>query len=136
MRIFALSLMLDRQPIIFEDGRQVRDFVNITDVVAANVLVLSHPETIMRYSTWGAGRPGRWLIFTRPCRIRSGKKFPPAMGRFYRYGDTRHIFSDTGKLQSLGWRPTVASGTASATIGIICMVVPKERRSFPMRNPI
>jgi len=27
MRIFALSLMLDRNPIIFEDGNQIRDFV-------------------------------------------------------------------------------------------------------------
>lgn len=106
MRIFALSLMLDRQPIIFEDGRQVRDFVNIIDVVAANVLALSHPDT--DYEVFNVGGGEAWTVadFYEAMQDQIGKKIPPAMGRFYRYGDTRHIFSDTGKLQSLGWRPT------------------------------
>ena len=29
----------------------------------------------------------------------------PVMSGYYRYGDTRHIFSDTQKLQALGWKP-------------------------------
>ncbi|MDZ7265095.1 MAG: NAD-dependent epimerase/dehydratase family protein, partial [candidate division KSB1 bacterium] len=32
-RIFSLSLFFDRQPPVYEDGNQVRDFVNIHDVV-------------------------------------------------------------------------------------------------------
>ncbi len=35
-----------------------------------------------------------------------GKAKAPIMTGYYRYGDTRHIFSDTGKLKSLGWKPT------------------------------
>ncbi len=37
MRIFGLSLLLDREPMIFEDGQQIRDYINIQDVVAANL---------------------------------------------------------------------------------------------------
>src|SRR5437016_1742539 len=39
-RIFCLSYFLGRRPVVYEDGRQIRDFVNIRDVVAANLLVL------------------------------------------------------------------------------------------------
>ena len=34
-----------------------------------------------------------------------GRSVPPILSGFYRYGDTRHIFSDTGSLESIGWKP-------------------------------
>ena len=58
MRIFALSLMLDRNPIIFEDGKQIRDFVNINDVTDANVLVLNSKEA--DFNTFNVG--GRYCL--------------------------------------------------------------------------
>ena len=38
-------------------------------------------------------------------RFRVDKKIEPIISRYYRYGDTRHIFSDTKRLKSLGWEP-------------------------------
>src|SRR6185295_1816873 len=38
-RVFCLSFHQKKAPVIYEDGRQVRDYVNIHDVVAANLLV-------------------------------------------------------------------------------------------------
>jgi dTDP-L-rhamnose 4-epimerase len=105
MRIFALSLMLDRPPTIFEDGRQVRDFVNIADVVDANLLILSHSHADYEVFNVGGGKAWTVAEFYNAMQEEVGKKIPPIIGNFYRYGDTRHIFSDTRKLQSLGWRP-------------------------------
>ncbi len=34
-----------------------------------------------------------------------GKRKAPSIGNYYRYGDTRHIVSDIGKLKRLGWVP-------------------------------
>ena len=34
-----------------------------------------------------------------------GRKVPARMEGSYRFGDTRHIFSDTSRLQSIGWSP-------------------------------
>jgi len=105
MRIFALSLMMDRAPIIFEDGRQIRDFVNIRDVVAANLLVLEHPDAA--YEVYNVGGGTAWTVtdFYTTMREIVGKSLPATLGAHYRYGDTRHIFSDTTRLRALGWEP-------------------------------
>jgi dTDP-L-rhamnose 4-epimerase len=38
--IFSARLMNDERPVIFEDGRQSRDFVHVSDIVKANLLAL------------------------------------------------------------------------------------------------
>ena len=105
MRIFALSLLLDRQPIIFEDGRQVRDFVNIGDVVDANLRVLDDPRADGQVFNVGGTKAWTVLDFYRTMETIVEKWIEPRVDGFYRYGDTRHIFSDTAKLAQLGWRP-------------------------------
>ncbi|MGD9367746.1 MAG: SDR family NAD(P)-dependent oxidoreductase [Desulfobacteraceae bacterium] len=105
MRIFALSLFFNKPPSIYEDGRQTRDFVNIKDVVDANLLVLEKPEA--DYQVFNVGGGVAWTVnrFYETMQKRVGKEIEPLKESSYRYGDTRHIFSDTRKLQSLGWFP-------------------------------
>ena len=105
MRIFALSLLLDRQPIIYEDGQQIRDYVNIEDVVAANLLVLQLPSADYGIFNVGGGKAWTVLDFYNRMQTEVMKTIAPQRGCHYRYGDTRHIFSDTRRLESLGWRP-------------------------------
>jgi dTDP-L-rhamnose 4-epimerase len=105
MRIFALSLLFDRPPIIFEDGRQIRDFVNIEDVVTANLAVLHDPRADFKVFNVGGGVAWEVNQFYDTVQKTTGKSIEPIMGGHYRYGDTRHIFSDTSALQSLGWAP-------------------------------
>ena len=105
MRIFALALFLGRQPFIFEDGRQIRDFVNIHDVVKANLLVLEHPQALFKVFNVGGGKTWSVEKFYKTMQQVTGKTIAPIIGGYYRYGDTRHIFSDISSLQSLGWQP-------------------------------
>lgn len=106
MRVFALSLLLDRRPIIFEDGQQVRDYVNIGDVVEANLMVLG--KAAADYTVFNVGGGTAWTVidFYNSMQHVVGKEIDPIMTGHYRYGDTRHIFSDTTRLRSLGWQPT------------------------------
>ena len=106
MRIFALSLMLDRTPLIYEDGLQIRDFVNIKDVVDANLLVCHQSEADGKVFNVGGGRAFSIKDFYNTMQTVVGKKINPIISQYYRYGDTRHIFSDTEKLTSIGWKPT------------------------------
>jgi len=106
MRIFALALYFDKAPTIFEDGCQVRDFVNINDVVAANLLVLEHAQVDFREFNVGGGQVWTVQGFYEAMQAITGKQIDPIISGYYRFGDTRHIFSDTTRLQSLGWQAT------------------------------
>ncbi len=105
MRIFALSLMMDRPPTIYEDGLQVRDFVNIADVVDANLRVLETPEADYRVFNVGGGIAWTVNDFYEAMQGIVGKRLSAKRGGTYRFGDTRHIFSDTARLRALGWTP-------------------------------
>ena len=55
-RIFCLSYLLGRAPTLYEDGGAIRDYVNIDDVVDANMLVLSDARAVGRVFNVGGGR--------------------------------------------------------------------------------
>jgi dTDP-L-rhamnose 4-epimerase len=106
MRIFALHLYFGRPPVIYEDGRQLRDYVNYRDVVAANLLVLDTPAADYGVFNVGGGRAYTVREFYDAMQEETGKHIEPVLGAFYRFGDTRHICSDVSRLSALGWRPT------------------------------
>ena len=107
MRIFALSLYFNKPPIIFEDGKQIRDYINIRDVVNANLLVLEDERADYQVFNVGGGKPYTVIEFYEKMQEVIGKRLAPIIDNYYRYGDTRHIFSDISKLKSLGWEPKV-----------------------------
>ncbi len=108
MRIFCLYLYFDKRSIIYEDGMQVRDFINYQDVVDANIKVLNDDRANYQSFNVGGGKAYTVVDFYRKVQQVTGKDIEPIISKYYRYGDTRHIFSDIGKLKTLGWEPKVA----------------------------
>lgn len=106
-RLFCLSFHLGKRPLIYEDGQQIRDYVNIQDVVDANVLVLEDPRANYEMFNVGGGKAVTVIEFAEAVARSFGVEDYRAVpcGK-YRFGDTRHIFSDISKLQTLGWNPT------------------------------
>lgn len=104
-RIFCLSLHFDKAPVIYEDGRQVRDFVNIHDVVDSNLLALADPRTDYRVFNVGGGHAYTVAEFARIACQAFGKPIGPVTPGLFRYGDTRHCLSDISALKALGWTP-------------------------------
>ena len=100
-RIFNLHYLLGGAPTLYEDGQAIRDYVNIHDVVDANVLVLDDDR---------ADRPGlqrRRRHAVHHAGVRRGRA-PATTARTgrrritgeYRFGDTRHICSDIDALEA------------------------------------
>ena len=56
-RIFCLSYLQGVAPTLYEDGGAIRDYVNIDDVVDANVLVLEDDRAAGRVFNVGGGQP-------------------------------------------------------------------------------
>jgi dTDP-L-rhamnose 4-epimerase len=74
MRIFNLHLYFDRQPTIYEDGMQIRDYVNYNDVVDANILVLENDRADYQAFNVGGGRGYTVLDFYGKVQEVTGKK--------------------------------------------------------------
>ena len=114
-RRFALRLLRGLPPIIYEDGRQLRDYVNVRDVARANVLVMEDPRADyqpfdgLRTAVFnvGGGRAVTVLEFARIMLDEFRSDMEPLMPGEFRLGDTRHTVSDISKLRSLGWEPTI-----------------------------
>ncbi len=102
-RIFCLHYMLGRSPVLYEDGLAIRDYVNIRDVVDANLLVLEEDRAVGRVFNVGGGRGITTKEFADIVMRHYGSEQPGQVTGEYRFGDTRHIVSDTSALQSLGW---------------------------------
>ena len=104
-RIFCLSYLQGVAPTLYEDGEAIRDYVNINDVVDANVLVLEDEHAIGRVFNVGGGKAITTRQFSDVVMRQYGSAEPGQVTGEYRFGDTRHIFSDTSALRSLGWAP-------------------------------
>jgi dTDP-L-rhamnose 4-epimerase len=104
-RIFCLSYLQGVAPTLYEDGGAVRDYVNIDDVVDANLLVLEDGRATGRVFNVGGGRAVTTSEFADIVRCQYGSGRPGMVTSEYRFGDTRHILSDIGALRALGWEP-------------------------------
>ncbi len=104
-RIFSLHFLLGTSPTLYEDGEMVRDYVNIHDVVDANLLVLEDPRAVGRAFNVGGGTPYTTRQFAEIVQAYYGSDQPGRVTGEYRFGDTRHIFSDISALEDLGWTP-------------------------------
>ena len=106
-RIFCLAFHQGKEPQIYEDGNQIRDFVNIHDVVDANFLVLEDDRANYEMFNVGGGAPITVKHFAETvAEVFGVEDYEPKPCGKYRFGDTRHIWSDISKLESLGWKPT------------------------------
>jgi dTDP-L-rhamnose 4-epimerase len=104
-RIFCLSYLLGTAPIVYEDGGAIRDYVNIDDVVDANLLVLDEDRAIGRVFNVGGGAPVTTSQFADIVMRHYGSGQQALVTGEYRFGDTRHILSDISALRALGWEP-------------------------------
>lgn len=108
--IFRSSLEKGDPPRVFEDGGQMRDFVHVDDVAAANVAALRHGEGFLAVNVC-SGQPISILeVAVALCDARGGSLSPMITGQ-YRSGDVRHIVADPSRAAAaLGFRASVQPG--------------------------
>jgi dTDP-L-rhamnose 4-epimerase len=105
--IFRSELEAGDAPRVFEDGGQMRDFVHVDDVAAANIAAVD--ASLAGFSAFNvcSGRPISILgVATELCEAR-GDVLPLVTGQ-YRSGDVRHIVADPARAaELLGFRAVV-----------------------------
>ncbi len=116
--IFRSAIARGEAPKVFEDGKQMRDFVHVTDIARANVAaierVASHPQGLTAYNV-ASGHP--FTIGEMASQLASAAGAPPpVVTGSYRAFDVRHIVaSPAAAIEGLGFRAQVmpADGIAA-----------------------
>ncbi len=83
---------------IVGDGKQTRDFIHVSDVAAANILVSESDAT----GVYNVGTGIEYSVNQIADMISDVQRnIPP------RVGEARRSLADSSKLQSLGWKPQI-----------------------------
>jgi len=107
--IFSSRLLNDRPPLVFEDGRQTRDFIDVRDLARGCVLALTRDGADGRAVNLGTGRATSVLDVARTISRGLDKEVEPEIAEQYRAGDIRHCFADTSLGEELlGFRAEIA----------------------------
>jgi dTDP-L-rhamnose 4-epimerase len=109
LAIFASRLMNRRAPLIFEDGLQQRDFVNVADVARACVLALDQTAVTDTAINIGSGHAVTVREIARSLAESLDTTIEPEITGQYRVGDIRHCFADITRARDLlAYTPTVS----------------------------
>jgi dTDP-L-rhamnose 4-epimerase len=100
--LFASALAAGRSPRVYEDGRQLRDFVHVRDVARANVLALTADEPVPGAFNIASGQPRSVGELAAALHRATGPGAPPPVvtGEF-RLGDVRHVFASVERADRL-----------------------------------
>lgn len=107
--IFSSRLLNGRPPIVYEDGRQRRDFVHVSDIVQANLLALDKSEADYQVFNVGTGHPTTVLDVATELSAALGIETGYEITNKFREGDIRHCYADISRIRHvLGYEPKVA----------------------------
>ena len=109
LAIFAARLLNQNAPLVYEDGEQRRDFVNVHDVARACLRALEGDGADGEAVNIGSGRSVTVNEIARSLGAVLGVDGEPEVTGKFRAGDIRHCFADIGKARRLlGFDPEVA----------------------------
>ena len=108
--VFRSALERGEAPRVYEDGRQMRDFVHVRDVAGANLAaierVAAHPSGVTAYNV-GSGRPFTVGQMADVVASAAGGPPPVTTGAF-RAADVRHVVADSSQArEGLDWRASI-----------------------------
>ncbi|MFX1454513.1 MAG: NAD-dependent epimerase/dehydratase family protein [Promethearchaeota archaeon] len=107
--IFASRLLNNKPPIVFEDGLQSRDFVNVRDVCQASLLAMESQVTNGEIYNVGTGISYTIKEIAETFTKKINPDLKPIYNQQYRVGDIRHSVADISKIQTqLNYEPRIS----------------------------
>lgn len=109
--IFSSRILNRQSPIIYEDGKQSRDFIHVADITQANLLAMTKEEANYKVFNVGTGRNISILEVSNiliKTLCGEASKLKPIVSDQFREGDIRHCFADISKIKKeLGFIPKI-----------------------------
>jgi dTDP-L-rhamnose 4-epimerase len=130
LSIFSTLIRRDLEIPIYEDGRESRDFVHVTDVVAAMIACLNSDVQLGAVLNVGSGIGTTVQKVAEALTRAFAKSVPIRVTKQYRIGDIRHNFADVTQLKKvLGYQPqiTLDEGLAQFVRWVLTQPLPEDQ---------
>lgn len=106
--IFSSRIKNGNPPLIYEDGKQLRDFINVRDLVEAKLFLLENPAANLEAYNICTGRPKAISEIARMlAKLHGRDDLEPRVTSQFRAGDIRHCYGDGSKLAAMGWQSRI-----------------------------
>jgi dTDP-L-rhamnose 4-epimerase len=108
LAIFAARLLNDHPPVVYEDGRQRRDFIQVRDVARACRLALERDGADGLAVNVGSGTSASVLEIADALARLLDRQIEPELRGQFRAGDIRHCFADVSRArEALGYEAEI-----------------------------
>jgi dTDP-L-rhamnose 4-epimerase len=97
--IFSSRLLNGQAPLVFEDGRQSRDFIHVSDIVEAFCLALERRDVADVALNVGTGRSTSVAALAEAIARTLGVTLAPEIVGRFREGDIRHCVADVSRIR-------------------------------------
>lgn len=126
--IFSTRILNNMPPVVYEDGRQTRDFIYVKDVARANVMVAEDDKIRGEVFNVSTGRATKVSDFVNILAKAYGSSVKPVYPKEYRPMDLRHLIGDPSKINKAGFKPKydIESGVREYVEWIRAKASPKE----------
>ena len=134
--IFAARLLNGRPPLVFEDGRQIRDLVHVTDIVSATHTAMDAPDAPGHAINIATGQRIRIADLARQLAHALDSALQPELTGESRAGDIRHCFADTARARDMlrfSARRPLADGLPELAEWVSCQQI-EERGDDALRQ--
>ena len=101
--IFCSAIKNNNPPLIYEDGRQKRDFIHVKDLVRGKLLLLDDSRADYGVFNIGTGKPASILDLANVLIQLASKNLTPNVINKFRSGDIRDCYADVSKMLALGF---------------------------------
>ena len=105
--IFSSRIKNNNAPLIYEDGMQKRDFVYVSDIVAACILAMNNKRLDYGSFNVGTGQDISINDVARTIIYLYSKDLKSEITNRYRVGDIRHCYADISRIMNVGFKPKI-----------------------------
>lgn len=105
--IFCTRLLNGLPPVMYEDGGQTRDLCFVEDIARANLMVATTSALDGLPVNVGSGVATSVRDLAGMIARKLGKDVAPLARGEFRPGEIRSLISDTSRIQSIGYKPSV-----------------------------
>ena len=106
--IFINNIMNNFNPVIFEDGNQLRDYIHVSDLVNAKYLLLKNKN--LKFNTYniGTGKPISLLNLIEKINYLNKSSVKPNITNEYRVGDIRSSYANIKRLKGIKFKQKIS----------------------------